>query len=249
MPDLLDLLPLAQTFARPLLSGFSVGAVVQGMSGSLYMGANFEVPGHALALTAHAEQAALANAYSHGESGIAAIAVTAAPCGHCRQFLHEFSPDGDVRVLIREHAATTLSALLPAAFGPKDLGRAQGALPIRRVDLSLRSPSEDSLTHAALEAARNSYAPYTLSHSGIAILISDGRVFTGSYIENVAFNPSFSPLHSALAGLFAAGGHAADIVKATLVEVEGAKISQQSITQSTLASLVPRAPLELLFVR
>ncbi|MEG0996605.1 MAG: cytidine deaminase, partial [Clostridia bacterium] len=45
------------------------------------------------------------------------------PCGACRQALNEFAPD--LRVLVtwgeNEVVETTLRALLPHSFGPKDL--------------------------------------------------------------------------------------------------------------------------------
>lgn len=242
---MLALLPLARTCARPPLSDFLVGAVAQGSSGSFYLGANIEVSGHALGLTVHAEQAALANAYMSGEGAVTAIAVTAAPCGHCRQFLNEMSPEGDIRVLLKGTSPAKLSALLPMAFGPKDLGFKQGALPIKETELSLSTRSTDSLVLAALDAARKSYSPYTSSHSGIAISTSEQRMFVGSYIENAAFNPSLSPLEGALAGLFAAGRKADALVRAVLVEIAGAKISQESVTRAALSSLAPTARIEI----
>ncbi len=37
----------------------------------------------------HAEQCLIANALLHGERGLRKLAVSAAPCGHCRQFYSE----------------------------------------------------------------------------------------------------------------------------------------------------------------
>lgn len=39
----------------------------------------------------HAEQSLLANAAWHGESALERLAVSAAPCGHCRQFYSELA--------------------------------------------------------------------------------------------------------------------------------------------------------------
>lgn len=41
--------------------------------------------------TVHAEQSSIADAWMNGEEGIDLIAVTAAPCGYCRQFLNELT--------------------------------------------------------------------------------------------------------------------------------------------------------------
>jgi cytidine deaminase len=95
-------------------------------SGALYLGANIEIPGNGLNQAVHAEQSALANAFAHAERGIVAIAVIAAPCGHCRQFLNEITGGSQIRVIVKGGATQTLEELLPASFGPKDLGITAG---------------------------------------------------------------------------------------------------------------------------
>ena len=239
------LLPLARKYSRPPISDFQVGAVVRGSSGGLYLGANIEFPGHALGLAVHAEQAALSNAYMHDDPGIAAIAVTAAPCGHCRQFMKELEPEREIRVLVGTNPATTLSALLPAAFGPKDLGLKQGAFPATPVELTLPKATSDDVTAAALAAARKSYAPYTKAYSGVAIGTNAARIYKGSYIENAAFNPSLSPFQVALVALILAGDDGSRISTVVLVEVEGAAISQKSATEAALSAVAPSAKLRI----
>ena len=86
---MLDLLPFAALYAEPVISNFKVGAVAQGLNGNLYFGANIEFKSEALSCTVHAEQAAAMNAWMQGETGLSALAVSAAPCGYCRQFLFE----------------------------------------------------------------------------------------------------------------------------------------------------------------
>jgi cytidine deaminase len=238
------LLPLARTYARPPISNYLVGAVARGISGNLYLGANIEIPGHSLGFSVHGEQFALSNAYMHSERGISAIAVTAAPCGHCRQFMNEMAPSGDIQVLIAGNPAVTLSALLPMAFGPKDLGFTDGALPVKEVNLARPKGQSDDVTLAALDGARKSYAPYTKAHSGIAIATQSGRIHKGAYIENVAFNPSLSPLQTALAALIVAGDDISAIARVVLVEIEDAKISQKSVTEAALAAIAPAIALQ-----
>jgi len=245
---MLALLPLARTYSRPPISNFHVGAIARGISGNLYFGANLEFPGHSLGLSVHAEQSALSNAYMHADEGILSIAVTAAPCGHCRQFMNELSPQNDIRILIDGHPATTLTSLLPSAFGPKDLGFPHGAFPVKTVDLILPEGVSDEFTTAALDAACKSYAPYTKAHSGIAIATQAGRIFRGSYLENAAFNPSLSPLHTALAALIVAGESQAAISRVVLVEIAGAAISQKSVTESALGAIAPAAKLQIVTV-
>ena len=134
---MLELLSKAQSHARPTLSNFRVGAVVRGTSGQLYLGANLEFPGETLGQTVHAEQAALSNAFMHDEPGIAAIAVTAAPCGLCRQFLYEFSEGRDIEILMPDQPSIPLSALLPKPFGPRDLNVTNG--PLDRTNIAIRN--------------------------------------------------------------------------------------------------------------
>lgn len=245
---MVDLIPLARSYSQAPISNFFVGSVVRGASGGLYTGANVEIPGQCLGFAVHAEQSAVSNAYMHGEKAVTALAVGGAPCGHCRQFINEASPDGEIMILTPGKPPIKLSAILPAAFGPAALGRKHGAFPVQETNLALASPSSD-LIAAALEAARRAYAPYSTSPSGVAIRSSQGRIYRGSYIENVAFNPSLSPLQIALTQMIAAGEQYSAISEVTLVEVEGAKISQKAVTETVLGAIAPAVKLEHVYAR
>jgi cytidine deaminase len=245
---MLALLPLARRYSRPPISNYHVGAVARGASGSLYLGMNVEIPGHSLGFSVHGEQAALSNAYMHAESGVGAIAVTAAPCGHCRQFMNEMSPNGEIEVLVKGKPALKLSSLLPMAFGPNDLGFKNGAFPARKNGPVAPSAADDELQHSALEAARYSYAPYSQAYSGVAIGTQGDRVYGGSYIENAAFNPSLSPLQSALVQLIVAGEDYSAITRVVLAEIKDAKISQVSVTRAVLSTVAPAAELRTIYV-
>jgi cytidine deaminase len=241
---MLKMLPEARSHAHPPISNYFVGAVALGKSGKLYLGANIEIPGSMLGLAVHAEQAAIANAYMSNEEGVEAIAVTAPPCGHCRQFLSEVSLDGEMRILIADTTPMKLSELLPHAFGPRNLGLTRGAFPVIRTKASLVSGTRDALALEALKAACASHSPYSKSPSGVAIATSTNRIFGGSYIENAAFNPSLSPLETALAGYFAAGKAAGVIQRAVLVEGEKRAISQEINTRTVLSAIAPSAIME-----
>ncbi len=104
-------------------SGFSVGAAVQGESGSVHLGANVESASYGLSICA--ERVAMAAAAVAGDRRIVAIAVVtdvdppATPCGACRQWLAErASPDAPVLLVSTSGARTqsTVGALLPEAF-------------------------------------------------------------------------------------------------------------------------------------
>ena len=251
---MLDLFPIAQLRSVAPLSHYHVGAVIRGVSGALYLGANLEVPGHMLGFSVHAEQSAVANAFMHREPGLTSLAVTAAPCGHCRQFLNELSNAADLKVIVKptepRHAGriepVLLPSLLPASFGPSELGVTERLFSGAKVDLETVAVAPDAsgdLTSAALEAAARSYAPYTKAHAGIALIASTKAVYAGSYLENVAFNPSLSPLQAALVGLVMAGEELSRISSVVLVELEGASISQMSATQAVLDGIAPGARL------
>lgn len=245
---MLALIPFAQSYSRAPISNFYVGVVARGTSGSLYTGANIEIPGQCLGFAVHAEQSALSNAYMHLDP-VTALAVGGAPCGHCRQFIEEMSPDGEITILTPGNPPAKLSAILPKAFSPAALGRKDGAFPVKETGLSLLSPPNEDLTKAALAAAQKSYAPYSESPAGVALRSTRGRIYRGSYIENVAFNPSLSPLQVAVAALIAAGESYSAISAVTLVEVSGAKISQKSVTETVLAAVAPAVKLDRVLAR
>jgi cytidine deaminase len=239
---MLELLAQAQSYARPGLTNFRVGAVVRGTSGARYLGGNIEFPGEGLGQTVHAEQAALSNAFMHDEPGIDAIAVSAPPCGHCRQFLYEFAEGRDIEILLPGQAAVALSALLPRPFGPSDLNVTQGPLSRTRIAIE----NVESVAQAARYAAANAYAPYTNSPSGVAIRSRRGSVYRGSYIENAAFNPSLPPLQVALVAMALANEDFSDIAEVVLAEASNNSISQLNATKAVLAVIAPRAEFRLL---
>jgi cytidine deaminase len=244
---MLERLAEAESYARPTVSGYRVGAVVRGTSGALYLGANIEFAGESLGQTVHAEQAALSNAFMHDEPGIEAIAVSAAPCGHCRQFLYEFAGGRDIEILVPGQPAITLSALLPRPFGPRDLNVTGGPLSRTQPGQKMIAVENvESVAQAARYAAANSYAPYTNSPSGVAIRSRRGNVYRGSYIENAAYNPSLPPLQVALAAMAMANENFSDIAEVVMAEAANNSISQLSATKSVLAVIAPRAEFRLL---
>ena len=246
---MVDLLPIVQTYSYSPLSHYHVGAVVRGISGNLYLGTNIEVPGQILGFAVHGEQCAAANAFTHEEAGLTSLAVTAAPCGHCRQFLNELPNSADLKILVKGKAPATLGALLPASFGPGDLKVAERLFKGKKIDLRLTIPPVDELSGMALQAAGRAYAPYSKALSGVALSSSSGASYQGSYIESAAYNPSLSPLQAALAGLILSSERPAHITSVVLVELENAPISQWSATQAVVESLSPEARVRRLTAR
>lgn len=108
-------------------SKFRVGAAVLAGSGRIYAGCNVENASYGLCNCA--ERTAIFTAAAAGERRLRAVAVytatarPTAPCGACRQVIHEFGPDALVLCLCDspERLETSLPQLLPHAFGPSDL--------------------------------------------------------------------------------------------------------------------------------
>jgi cytidine deaminase len=233
------LLPSAVAYADPPISGFRVGAIAWGASGALYAGANLEFPGMPLSASVHAEQAAVANAWMHGEREIHALAATETPCGHCRQFLVELGDPQRLAIYLPPHRSATLADLLPDSFGPRDLAVAQhGMLDAWEAALAAQVDAGDELGQAALGAARASYAPYSLGYAGIALRTSDGTIVTGRYAESAAYNPSLPALQVALVQLALMGVDRSTVEAAVMVEAVAAS-SQRSAAKSLLESFGP----------
>lgn len=234
------LVPVAQMFAVTPISKYPVGAVAVGLTGALYYGANLEVSGEALSFTVHAEQAALANAWVNGEQGMSALAISAAPCGYCRQFLYELVDAATLDIAMPNQATQLLTYYLPDPFGPHDLGVQGGLMQAQANGLTVGQPL-DAVGQAALDAANASYSPYTKTYAGVALMTASGVIATGRYAENAAFNPSMSPLEGALSQLVFYGQDFSTIVEAVLVETSG-QASQAGATQLILGG-VTSAPL------
>jgi cytidine deaminase len=108
-------------------SKFRVGAAVLTASGKIFAGCNVE--NASCGLSNCAERTAVFNAVAEGHRKLVAVAVytptpePTAPCGACRQVIHEFGPNATVLCVCNSanRIETTLDQLLPRAFGPKDL--------------------------------------------------------------------------------------------------------------------------------
>lgn len=231
----INLVPYAQAYAVVPISNFKVGAVGVGLTGALYYGANLEVAGEALSFTVHAEQACTANAWINGEQGLATLAISAAPCGYCRQFLYELVDAATLTVALPGAPLQPLTYFLPDPFGPHDLGVQGGLMQAQYNGLSVAGPL-DATASAALAAANAAYSPYTATFAGVALTTSAGVTCTGRYAENAAYNPSMSPLEAALSQLVFHGQSFDTIVEAVLVEAAGSA-SQVGATQVLLGAL------------
>lgn len=106
-------------------SGYRVGAAALVDDGRVVSGCNVENAGYGVTLCAECGLVS----QLHREGGgrlVAFVCVDAGgevimPCGRCRQLLVEFG--GDTLLVDTPAGVLPMSAVLPQAFGPADLGR------------------------------------------------------------------------------------------------------------------------------
>ncbi len=96
-------------------SKYKVGAALLTKCGKIYTGCNIENASYGATICA--ERTAMVKAISEGCKSFVALAVTDWPCGICRQFMYEFSPDMIVMCKDKEY---TLRELLPEGFRLED---------------------------------------------------------------------------------------------------------------------------------
>ena len=227
------LLPLAAACARADLSHFNVGAIARGVSGT---GTSAETWSSAQPCSRlfMRNRAPSVTPRLRGEKALSAITVNYTPCGHCRQFMNELNSGLQLRINLPGRAPHTLGDYLPDAFGPKDLEIKTLLMDEQDHGYTLTG---DDLTQAAIRAANKSHTPYSKSPSGVALQCRDGRIFSGSYAENAAFNPTLPPLQGALNLLSLNGYDYPDIQRAILAEIADAPLIQWDATAATLKAL------------
>jgi len=98
-------------------SNYFVGAAVRARDGRIFEGVNVENASYPLGICA--ERVAIAGAVVEGSApgDLEAIAVTAAPCGGCRQWLYEFRLERvTFKTAAGEVVSRTPAELLPETF-------------------------------------------------------------------------------------------------------------------------------------
>ncbi len=254
---MVKLLPLAGAFANVPISGFYVGAVAQTESREdssqkeLYLGANLEFEHQAMNLTIHAEQSAAMNAWHQNGGRLKAVATSETPCGHCRQFLHEFFGGKEISIIQPgnrevECQSKPIAELLPQPFTPTDLD-----IPFTLMApapeshrLKLQNQSYDPLVAAALRAASLAHTPYSGNLAGCALEIRDNRFICGRGMESVAFNPSVSPLQAAIIRMNLMNLKEPQTVERAVLVERPAKIRQKEIAEMLMKTIMPGITLE-----
>ena len=223
-----------------------VGAVALGSSGNCYVGASQDFQNNSTCQCIHAEQSVVAMAFLNQEQRISKLAVNAAPCGYCRQFLFELDNAASLEILEPGKPKITLEDLLPRAFSPSALGVKGGMLNTgKNNNLKLKEKSKNPLVLSAFESAKRSYSPYWPAYAGVALQTYDKQIFVGSYLDNVAQSPALAPLQVALVHLVQTGHYYSDIEQAVLVESPAAPVQQHDVARMTLHAVNPSVELSL----
>jgi len=204
----------------------------------------------------HAEQFLVINALQHGEEQLTQMAVSHAPCGHCRQFMCEMQGSESLDIqIVDKKKRMHLPDLLPLGFTPTDLLGDSAKFLFEKHDndlawsesasstlVNLGDPIIQQMADLAFDEANSAYAPYSDCPSAACILDKNGQLYSGCVIESAAYNPSVSPLHSALVNGLINGLTGWDqIDRVVLVEREKAPVRHDRVISEILRLICPLA--------
>ena len=114
MSELVDKAEAAAARAYAPYSNYLVGAVVRARDGREFTGVNVENAAYPLGVCAEKSAIVAAVTAGYRPGDLAAIGITASPCGGCRQWLYEFRFDEvSYRGADGKIHATTPAELLP----------------------------------------------------------------------------------------------------------------------------------------
>src|SRR5260370_35016989 len=97
---------------------------------------------------------------------------------------------------------------------------------------------------AELSSENMGARPNSFMSSVVPVTTADGSVYAGAYAENAAFNPSMSPMETAVSQLNIGGGNVGNIRRAVLVEVQNG-VSSQVHSAAAVLSSTSRVQLEI----
>lgn len=215
---LLEAAQFSKSLAETPVSGFHVGAAAKDDQGHVYLGFNVEFPGTNLSETIHAEHSCVATTRSFSPQNmpkLVALAVTAKPCGHCRQMLIERFPDITVIMNPLQGAKSDDPQILrlredlipnPVMFelfeNPRAESLSQGKAAIS--DVETTSPISPEIIAQALEAMDTADGSFSGFPCAVLFLSGDGVVMaSGACMESIAFNPTQSAFQTAYMALAA----------------------------------------------
>lgn len=88
-----------------------------------------------------------------------------------------------------------------------------------------QSIDSTALLAAAEQAANRAYAPYSQFHVGAAILLDDGRIYTGCNVENISYGLTNCAERTAIFTAVAASESKPRVVAVAVVNAQGKECS------------------------
>ena len=212
-----------------------IGAIAEGNSGAIYIGAPFAWSGRGVKMVCHGVQSAVLNAWHQGETRLRHLMVETPPCACCRQFMRELWNWNSIKILHASEGPRSIEdgSILDLEFSVKGLktgnvkarmmGEAQRAI-------TLNKSEGNELINLAADAASHSYAPYSTNFAGVALRMKRGTVHMGRYAECGESVAGVLAIESAILNVILSGERVTDIIEILLVEARGT-VTQFSTTQ------------------
>jgi cytidine deaminase len=107
--------------------------------------------------------------------------------------------------------------------------------------MEVLAPQRQRLLRLARAAMKNAYAPYSRFRVGAAILLRDGRTFSGCNVENASYGLTICAERNAIFCAVAASSKKPEIVAAIVVNHRGLPCSPCGACRQVLAEFGPRA--------
>ncbi len=101
--------------------------------------------------------------------------------------------------------------------------------------------SDTMLIENARAAMKNAYAPYSDFKVGAAILLKDGRVFTGCNVENASYGLTICAERNAIFAAVAASKRKPEIVAVAVLNHRGVACSPCGACRQVIAEFGPKA--------
>jgi cytidine deaminase len=99
----------------------------------------------------------------------------------------------------------------------------------------------DTLLNQARAAMKCAYAPYSKFRVGAAVLLADGRVFTGCNVENASYGLTICAERNAIFAAVAASTGKPEIVAVAVVNHRGTPCSPCGACRQVIAEFGPNA--------
>ncbi|HEY8396185.1 MAG TPA: cytidine deaminase [Bacilli bacterium] len=97
---------------------------------------------------------------------------------------------------------------------------------------------DEKLYEAVLQAYRNAYTPYSHFNVGAALLLADGKIITGSNIENASYGLSNCAERSALFAAYSQGYRKNDIKRMMIIGNTDRPISPCGACRQVMSELL-----------